>query len=118
MPDFRAQAKNNKQGSDGRIDEEDALFLRDTFTQLYRSAFDAYKLALERGVAREVARAVLPVATYSHMFCTVNLLNLLKFLTLRCDSHAQHEIRVYAEAMRDLIRPVVPIAVEAWEQNG
>lgn len=45
------------------------------------------------------------------MFASVNLLNLLKFLTLRCHSHAQYEIRVYAEAMRELIRPIVPVCV-------
>lgn len=118
MPDFRAQSKDNKQGSDGVIGEADALGLREVFADVYRSAFDAYKVALERGVAREIARSVLPVATYSHMFCTVNLLNLLKFLTLRCDSHAQYEIRVYADAMHDLVRPVVPVAIEAWEQHG
>ena len=50
------------------------------------------------------------------MFCTVNLLNLLKFLTLRCDAHAQYEIRVYAEAMLQLIKPVVPVAVAAFEE--
>jgi len=61
----------------------------------------------------KLPRSVLPVATYSHMFASVNLLNLLKFLTLRCHSHAQYEIRVYAEAMRDLIRPIVPVCVAA-----
>jgi thymidylate synthase (FAD) len=116
MPGFRAQAKNNKQGSDGLINDADTG-LRKVFTEAYRTAFDAYRVALDRGVAREIARSVLPVATYSHMFCTVNLLNLLKFMTLRCDSHAQYEIRVYAEAMRDLIRSVVPVTVEAWEQS-
>ncbi len=48
----------------------------------------------------------------------VNLLNLLKFLTLRCDEHAQWEIRVYAEAMREIAREIVPVAVRAWEQKG
>jgi thymidylate synthase (FAD) len=117
MPDFRAQSKDNKQGSDGKIDDADATGLREVFQQTYRTAFDAYRVALDRGVAREIARSVLPVATYSHMFCTFNLLNLLKFLTLRCDSHAQYEIRIYAEAMRDLIRPIVPVTVEAWEKS-
>ena len=51
------------------------------------------------------------------MFGTVNLLNLLKFLTLRCDSHAQYEIRVYADAMRELIRPIVPACLAAWEES-
>ncbi len=70
---------------------------------------------MEQGWPRELARSVLPVSTYSHMFATVNLLNLLKFLTLRCDAHAQYEIRVYADAMRELIRPIVPVCLEAWE---
>ena len=66
---------------------------------------------------RELARSVLPVATYSHMFGTVNLLNLLHFLSLRSAADAQYEIRVYALAMLDLVREVVPICIEAWEAN-
>ncbi len=81
----------------------------------HAAAFKMYKELLEAGWPREIARSALPVATYSHMFATVNLLNLLRFLTLRSDPHAQYEIRVYADAMLDLIRPVVPIAVGAWE---
>ena len=61
--------------------------------------------------------SVLPVATYSRMFAKVNLLNLFKFLTLRLHPHAQYEIRVYAQAMLDLIRPLVPVAVAAWESQ-
>ncbi len=118
MPDFRAQSKNNKQGSDGEIDIVEAAILRAAFEDTYRLAFSVYRAALSRGVAREIARSVLPVATYSHMFCTVNLLNLLKFLTLRCDSHAQYEIRVYADAMRELARGIVPVAVGAWESTN
>lgn len=79
------------------------------------AAFDSYDALIEAGVSRELARSVLPVATYSHMFAKVDLLNLFRFLTLRCHSHAQMEIRVYAEAMRELIRPVVPVCVAAWE---
>jgi thymidylate synthase (FAD) len=115
MPDFRAQSSNNKQGSDGEIDGHVASALRELFESTYADSFKAYRMALDNGVAREVARSVLPVATYSHMFASVNLLNLLKFLTLRCDSHAQHEIRVYADAMRELVRPIVPVCVAAWE---
>jgi thymidylate synthase (FAD) len=78
-------------------------------------SFGTYRNLLACGWPRELARSVLPVATYSHMFATVDLLNLLKFLTLRCDAHAQYEIRVYAEAMRELARSVVPVAIGAWE---
>ncbi len=81
-------------------------------------AFEEYNQLLACGWPRELARSVLPVATYSHMFATVNLLNLFRFLTLRCDAHAQHEIRVYADAMKDLARSVAPVAVGAWEGVG
>lgn len=80
-------------------------------------AFALYRHLMENGWPRELARSVLPVNTYSHMFASVDLLNLLKFLTLRCHEHAQHEIRVYAEAMLELIRPVAPVCVEAWEAS-
>lgn len=78
-------------------------------------AFSQYRKLIASGWPRELARSVLPVSTYSHMFATVNLLNLLKFLTLRCDSHAQYEIRVYADAMLELIEPHVPVSVKAWK---
>lgn len=78
-------------------------------------AFRTYRRLLDLGWPRELARSVLPVNTYSHMFATVNLLNLFRFLTLRTHEHAQYEIRVYAEAMRDLVRQVAPVAVSAWE---
>lgn len=60
---------------------------------------------------------MLPVGTYSHMFATVNLHNLMKFLSLRLHEHAQYEIRVYAEAMLELIKPIVPVAAEAYERH-
>jgi thymidylate synthase (FAD) len=79
------------------------------------AAFREYHKLIKQGVPRELARSVLPVATYSHMFATVDLLNLMKFLTLRCHEHAQHEIRVYADAMRELARTVAPVSIAAWE---
>jgi len=72
---------------------------------------------LARGVPRELARVVLPLSVYSHMFAKIDLRNLFHFLTLRCDAHAQYEIRVYADAMLTLIRPIVPVAVAAWEES-
>ena len=82
-----------------------------------RSAFATYKTLIDSGWPRELARAVLPVATYSKMFATVDLHNLLHFLKLRLHAHAQWEIRQYAQAMLDLIEPVVPVAVAAWQEQ-
>ena len=60
---------------------------------------------------------MLPVNTYSHMFTTVSLHNLLHFLKLRLHEHAQYEIRVYAQALLELIEPIVPVAVAAWKKH-
>lgn len=120
VPDADAigtQATINKQGrdvSDGSLPEKRAIEAN-SLREASKDAFQVYRRLLDAGWPRELARSILPVNTYSTMFATVNLLNLFKFLTLRCDTHAQYEIRVYADAMRDLIRPIVPVAVEAWE---
>ena len=82
------------------------------------AAFETYRRLLDDGVPRELARGVLPVNTYSHMFVTLNLLNLLKFLTLRLHPHAQWEIRQYAEAMARLAEGVAPVALAAWREHG
>lgn len=106
------QSENNKQGR---------ILLPESFTkpsylieEHSKESFRLYKRLLADGVPRELARSVLPVNTYSHMFCTVNLLNLLKFITLRSDSHAQYEIRVYSDAMKELITPIVPVTMKAF----
>jgi thymidylate synthase (FAD) len=111
------QSKSSKQA---RVTDADAdLIQRKAEVQLVTEhcnrQFNLYRELLEKGWPRELARAVLPVSTYSTMFATVDLLNLLRFLTLRTHEHAQYEIRVYAEAMRDLARTVAPIALESWE---
>lgn len=108
------QSKSNKQGRS--IEERPEIHGElDAYQNTCEHSFHQYRLLLKAGWPRELARSVLPVSTYSNMFATVNLLNLLKFLTLRTDSHAQYEIRVYADAVLELIRPIVPVCVSAWE---
>lgn len=112
------QATTNKQGRQ----EGGDLARRQAETERLRgaceAAFAVYRELLDSGWPRELARSVLPVNTYSHMFAKVDLRNLLHFLGLRCDSHAQFEIRVYADAMRELARSVVPVCMEAWEADA
>lgn len=81
-------------------------------------AFAYYRHMIEAGCPRELARSVLPVGTYSHMFTTVDLHNLFHFLRLRLHEHSQYEIRVYAEAMLKLIEPIVPHAVAAFREHS
>lgn len=106
------QSTNNKQGR--TLDGSDREAEVELYKMMARQSFGVYRDLLDAGWPRELARSCLPVSTYSTMFATVNLLNLLKFLTLRCDAHAQYEIRVYADAMLELIRPLVPVTCEAW----
>lgn len=119
IPDWASvgtQSTDNKQGRKMELHaarQAECQRLR----QHCAKSFELYRELLVSEWPRELARSVLPVNTYSHMFATVNLLNLFHFLTLRCHSHAQYEIRVYAEAMVELARQVAPVAVAAWEKK-
>ncbi|MEM1300350.1 MAG: FAD-dependent thymidylate synthase, partial [Pseudomonadota bacterium] len=82
-------------------------------------AYDNYEQMLstdgQQGLARELARMNLPANIYTQWYWKVDLHNLFHFLRLRADAHAQYEIRVYAEAMCDLVRAWVPAAYGAFE---
>lgn len=81
-------------------------------------SFDEYEGMLADGVAKEVARLVLPVNTYSKMVWSVNLRSLMNFLSLRNHEHAQREIRYYAEAMEQMAFDVAPVAMQRFVDNG
>ena len=110
------QSKSNKQQ---RTDEQHPMAeaFRSRMVQAAQEAFYHYSRMLADGCPRELARSVLPVSTYSRMYATVDLHNLLHFFRLRDHDHAQHEIRVYAQAMRQLVRCAVPACIEAFEAN-
>lgn len=82
--------------------------------QLRRDAADAYGWLLAEDVARELARIDLPLSTYTQWYWKIDLHNLLHFLTLRVDAHAQWEIRAYGEVMAGMLQRVAPLAFEAW----
>lgn len=86
--------------------------------RVVEAAITAYQHHLQSGMPRELARLVLPVAVYSRMQASIDLHNLFHFLRLRLHPHAQYEIRVYAEAMLELIEPHVPVAVAAFRRHG
>ena len=122
------QNKDNKQMRDPMTQEEylalpadERKFGIEHWLKLMKTtnekSFQLYRAMLEAGVPRELARSVLPMGTYSHMFATMNLHNLFRFLGERLHPHAQYEIKVYAEAILELIRPVAPVAVAAFEKG-
>lgn len=112
------QAVANKQGRQPGGELEARRAEVEKLRASFEAAFAAYRALLAAGWPRELARTALPLATYSHMFAKTNLLNLFRFLSLRADAHAQYEIRVYAQAMEQLIEPIVPIAFKAWKSTG
>ena len=115
LDNVRKQSTSNRQGGEETIDVSTAeafLELLDDSEKLY----ERYIELTEQGVARELARAALPVSVYTEWYWKCDLHNLLHFLSLRMDSHAQQEIRVYAEAMYELIKPICPVACEAFEE--
>lgn len=116
LEQITTQSKDNKQMRSDDMNNS-AQLIQDIIKYENSESFKQYRKMLEHGCPRELARSVLPVGTYSHMFATMNLHNLFNFLRERLHPHAQYEIRVYAEVMLELIRPIVPVAVKAFENK-
>lgn len=118
VPDNEAihyQSKRNKQGREGEVPSELRQRVLEILTQSQRQMYDEYSHLLEDDIARELARVNLPLSLYTEWYWKIDLHNLFHFLNLRMDTHAQYEIRVYANALAEITKQVVPIAWEAFE---
>jgi len=93
-------------------------FVTDSLEKVYKEAESAYYNMIESGIAKEVARSVLPVGQYTEFIWTVNLRSLLNFLSLRNEENAQKEIRQYAEVIENVIYPYVPETMNCFEANN
>jgi thymidylate synthase (FAD) len=114
--DIRPQSVLNKQGrSEETLPDGMADQAANAFKSGQDDAYAQYQEFLEQGIAREIARINLPVSNYTEWYWKIDLHNLFHFLRLRIDSHAQYEIRVFAEAIAELVKPFVPHAWEAFE---
>ncbi|MEM1166855.1 MAG: FAD-dependent thymidylate synthase [Planctomycetota bacterium] len=110
----REQSAGNRQGGSEPIDASTAgefLALLDDAESNYAK----YASLVEKGLARELARIVLPQNLYTEWYWKCDLHNVLRFLSLRLDEHAQWEIRQFAQAMRTLMEPIVPVTLEAFD---
>lgn len=114
-PDWRIQSTDNKQGSGGFMNEvEGAIFSKDEI-ELHNSIKLAYEKRITAGIAREQARKDLPLSTYTEAYWKIDLHNLLHFLRLRMDDHAQLEIRSYATIIgEEIVKKWCPITWEAF----
>ena len=115
LPDaLRKQAKTRGQGGEEPFGEGDANLLAKQKASC-DLAFHVYDELIKKGVSRELARAHLPQCTFTEFYWKIDLHNLFHFLQLRIDDHAQKEIRDLANKIFNLIRPVCPMACEAFE---
>ncbi len=112
---WRIQSQSNRQGSEGYLKEEIGRELSESERNFQESALQLYRTRLEAGVAREQARKDLPLSTYTEAYWKCDLHNLLHFLALRMDDHAQLEIRKYAYTIgHEIVQRWVPITWEAF----
>lgn len=123
---WRAQDTKNKQGSINQEGWKPQINLpgsggllvpaTEYVAGVSAAAYEAYQALLDAGVAREMARFVLPVNIYTEIYACWDLKNLLHFITLRDDSHAQAEIQEYGKAIKSIIEPLFPWTMEAYEK--
>lgn len=118
--EFRVSAKDNKQGSVFTDDKslEWHELNKGLVGEAVHNSYDVYQTLLMRGVAREMARMVLPLNLYTQFYWTVNARSLMNFLSLRAAEDAQWEIRQYAFCLADFFEEKMPMTYQAWVANG
>ena len=114
--DITKQSKDNKQM---RTDEQhpEAEEIQIAIVSANRASFQVYKQLIRDECPREIARSVLPVGTYSHMFTTANLYNWFRFCKERSHEHAQYEIRVFSDAILIMLGEIAPIATQVFRDK-
>jgi len=111
---LQAQSATNRQGRGG--ESLGAIYAEavERWEQVRRLAAEQYEWLVQRDVARELARIDLPLSTYTQWYWKIDLHNLLHFLAVRADPHAQYEIRAYARIIAGMLKRVAPLSFEAW----
>ena len=100
----------------GEVKESDNEELLAKIDESYARCYQLYRELLDRGVAKEHARIVLPLALYTQFYWTVNARSLLNFLSLRMDEHAQYEIRQFASNIARIFKSLMPWTFEAFDR--
>lgn len=118
VPDLKRisyQSLNNKQGSGSSFEPELAKIAQQDLESYCASAYTLYENFIEQGMARELARSILPVNIYTEWYWVQNIHNLFHLIQLRAHPHAQYETRQYANAISDIVKDWLPITHEAFE---
>lgn len=109
------QSSLNKQGRGGEVPKELTEKVQSYFNEISEKTFSIYKELNEEGISRELIRGLLPVNLYTEWYWKNDLHNLLHFIGLRSNSHAQYEIRVFSDAMGYFVKKIAPFAWEAYQ---
>lgn len=118
LPDhIRIQDTKNKQGSFKTDNKELTQKAINKIEKIYNKTYSVYQELLDMGVAREMARTVLPVGQYTEFYLTTNARAIMHFLDLRADSHAQWEIQEYAKAIAEIFQEKCPWTYESFIKN-
>ena len=116
--EVRLQSQRNRQGgSEAEVPTDLQQKVIQMLASDQQNVYETYQEILEDGLARELARSNLPLSLYTEMYWQIDLNNLFHFLRLRMDWHAQYEIRVYGDAMAEIVKAVSPLAFEAFEEH-
>ena len=115
MPkDFRAQSDDNKQASEGLVDnQKEALQL---WQEAQQSSIEAYENMIAMGMAKEQARSILPLTVYTEVWWTASFQSIMNFIELRDEATAQVEIQVYAKALKGIMLDVFPETTKLWQE--
>ena len=109
------QSKDNKQGrATQAFEKETAKKIIKELEEGQKKSYENYSELLDSGLAREIARINLPLSLYTEFYWEMDLHNLFHFLKLRLDSHAQYEIRVYAQVILEMCKKVAPMATSSF----
>ena len=100
------------------VDESVSEHAIETINNINETSYSAYLSLLELGVAKEVARSVLPVSMYTQFYWTVNARSLMNFLSLRTNANAQYEIREFAFDVEKIFAEIMPVTYDSWLKNG
>ncbi len=112
--DYRAQSDDNKQASDGVVDDQEGASALWKKTQ--STAIKCYREMLDMGMAKEQARSILPLTVYTQVWWTASFQSIMNFIELRDEKTSQVEIQEYARALKEIMLEVYPETTKLWEE--
>ena len=115
MPEnFRAQSEDNKQASDGLVDNQEVA--EDLWNNAQRNSIEAYEKMIEMGMAKEQARSILPLTVYTQVWWTASFQSIMNFIELRDEPTSQVEIQEYARLLKKIMLNVFPETTKLWQE--